>query len=143
MTQLSLLPQRLGAGASSSSSGSWFVVQSLQEFLIQEESDSRARLAKSVTAALPAAAAATVASPVQATATRRASSIALAGLSASPSNVNQSIKRRLSVAQMSKTTSSSSSGTNEEDTFEMRRIWRFCDSMIAAFSEEAVVDSFL
>ena len=144
MTQLSLLPQRLGAGASSSSSssGSWFVVQSLQEFLIQEESDSRARLAKSVTAALPAAAA-TVASPVQATATRRASSIALAGLSASPSNVNQSIKRRLSVAQMSKTTSSSSSGTNEEDTFEMRRIWRFCDSMIAAFSEEAVVDSFL
>ncbi len=142
MVRPTQLPQRHGTAPDSSS---WVVVQALQDFITQDESESQT--AASISAAAPAASAVAiaVASPMQGSGNRRASSIALAGLTASPSSVNQSIKRRLSVAQMSSLSSSGAGGSGAKvgDTFEMRRIWRFCDSMIAAFGEDAVVDSFL
>jgi hypothetical protein len=126
----------------------WFFMPGLQEWLAQEESDARAKDAKpAVVASSPSAPsfATTIASPIDGSGTRRASSIALAGLTASPSNVNQSIKRRLSVAQMSSLSSSGGGGggAKEEDTLEMQRFWRFCDAMLLSFGEDAVLDSFL
>jgi hypothetical protein len=128
---------------------SWVVVRDMQDWLLQEEASERSKDAKSATTSSTSSPTVSnitvIASPIEGTGTRRASSIALAGLTASPSNVNQSIKRRLSVAQMSSMSSSGGggAGTKEEDTLEMQRFWRFCDAMLASFGEEAVLDSFL
>jgi hypothetical protein len=127
---------------------SWVVAKDLQEWITQEEASARVKDVKpAAVASSPtvSAFAATVASPIDGTGTRRASSIALAGLTASPSNVNQSIKRRLSVAQMSSLSSSGGggAGSKDEDTLEMQRFWRFCDAMLCSFGEEAVLDAFL
>ena len=124
---------------------SWVVVKPMQHLILAEEADVKASLVKSAAAAASPAAptvAVTIASPIDGASTRRASSIALAGLTASPTNVNSAIKRRLSVAQMSSVSSSSSSGL-EEESVEMQRIWRLCDAMVMSFGEEAVLDSFL
>lgn len=148
LVQLRELARSSRAAATSSS---WIVLQPLQEWLIQEEAELKEKETKAATAS-PAAAAAsastfavTIATPIEGSGTRRASSIALAGLTASPSNVNQSIKRRLSVAQMSSLSSSSGvgSGSKQEDTLEMQRFWRSCDALLMAFGEEALLDSFL
>jgi hypothetical protein len=145
LVQLRELARSSRAAATSSS---WIVLQSLQEWLIQEEAELKEKETKATTASPAAAAstfAVTIATPIEGSGTRRASSIALAGLTASPSNVNQSIKRRLSVAQMSSLSSSSGvgSGSKQEETQEMQRFWRSCDALLMAFGEEALLDSFL
>ena len=131
---------------------SWVMVKAFQHLLLAEESDLKASQAKPLAAAAaspaPPSSTATITSPspspLDPTSSRRASSIALAGLTTSPSNVNQAIKRRLSVAQMSSLSSSGGGGgAREEDNAEMQRLWRLTDALLMAFGEEAVLDSFL
>jgi hypothetical protein len=123
---------------------SWVISKAFHQWLASEESDIKAKPAAAAASPGAPAFAATVASPIEGTGLRRASSIALAGLTASPGNVNQSMKRRLSVAQMSSLTASSGTGgAKDEESLEIQRLWRLCDALLLAFGEDAVLDALL